>query len=84
MLYTGNEVQNGGFIFADTGSVLHHDLIGSAAGIDKLIGAGRTVNEVQKALGQPASDDPLCDQRFITRNYQTIESATAEGGEENA
>ena len=84
VLYTGAEVQNGGFIFADTGSVLHHDLIGSAAGIDKLIGAGRTVNEVQKALGQPASDDPLCDQRFITRNYQTIESATAEGGEENA
>lgn len=76
--HTVREIARGSRIEVDTGNILHHDVIGSAAGVDKLIGCGYTVNEVNRMLGQPASDDPLCDQRFITRNYQTMESAIAE------
>lgn len=76
--HTVREIARGSRIEVDTGNILHHDVIGSASGMDKLIGCGYTVNEVNRMLGQPASDDPLCDQRFITRNYQTMESAIAE------
>ena len=82
--HTVREIARGSRIEVDTGSILHHDVIGSAEGTDKLIGCGYTINEVNRMLGQPASDDPLCNQRFITRNYTTMESAIAEGGEDNA
>ena len=79
--HTPQEIMNGCRIKVDTGSILHHDLIGGAAGIDKLIACGYTLNEINRAAGQHESDDPLCNQRFITRNYQTIKSAMTEGGE---
>ena len=79
--HTPQEIMDGCRIEVDTGSILHHDLIGGAAGIDKLIACGYTLNEINRAAGQHESDDPLCNQRFITRNYQTVESAMTEGGE---
>lgn len=82
-LYTSQEITNGGCITVDTGSILHHDPIADSAGIDKLIGAGWTINEVRKALGAHALDDPDADTRFITKNYGTITEAL-EGGEEDA
>ena len=74
--HTMQEIANGCRIEVDTGNILHHDVIGSAAGLDKLIGCGYTLNEINRALGQPAVPDG--DVRFITRNYQTMESAIAE------
>jgi hypothetical protein len=82
-LYDKRSVQNGGCIFVDTGNVLHHDLIGSSTGIDKLMGAGWTINEINRALGQPKNNDPDCDTRFVTKNYGELRDI-AEGGEENA
>ena len=82
-LYDKRAVQNGGCIFVDTGNVLHHDLIGSSTGIDKLMGAGWTINEINRALGQPKNNDPDCDTRFVTKNYGELRDI-AEGGEENA
>lgn len=82
-LYSKRDVQNGGCIFVDTGNVLHHDLIGSSTGIDKLMGAGWTINEINRALGQPKNNDPDCDTRFVTKNYGELRDI-AEGGEENA
>lgn len=82
-LYTMQEIGNGCSIKVDTGCLLHHDLIKDSAGIDKLIGAGWTLNEVFRALGQPQSDAPECNTRFLTKNYGTIVEAI-EGGEENA
>ena len=80
-LHTRDEIASGSRITVDTGSILHHDLIADASGMDKLIGSGWTINEINRAAGQPESDDPVCSQRFITRNYQTMESALTEGGE---
>ena len=77
--HTMQEIVSGCRIEVDTGHILHHDVIGSAEGLDKLIGCGYTLNEINRALGQPAV--PGGDVRFITRNYQTMESAIAEGGE---
>lgn len=82
-LYTPQEIASGSRITVDTGSVMHHDLIGDAAGLDKLIGAGWTINEVRKALGQHETDDPDADVRFITKNYGTVAEAV-KGGEEDA
>lgn len=83
-IYDRRDVREGGYIFVDTGNILHHDLIGSASGIDKLIGAGWTLNEARRALGQHKLPDADADRRFITRNYQTMDSAIAEGGENHA
>ena len=82
-LYDSAEIASGSSIIVDTGSILHHDLIADSAGIDKLIGAGWTINEIRKALGAHALDDPDADVRFITKNYGTIAEAL-EGGEGNA
>ena len=82
-LYDKRAVQHGGCIFVDTGNVLHHDLIISSTGIDKLMGAGWTINEINRALGQPKNNDPDCDTRFVTKNYGELRDI-AEGGEENA
>ena len=81
-LYTVQEIANGSCIKVDTGSILHHDLIGGASGIDKLIGAGWTLNEIRKALGAHELDEPDANVRFITKNYGTLTEAI-EGGEEN-
>lgn len=82
-LYDSTEIASGSSIIVDTGSILHHDLIADSAGIDKLIGAGWTINEIRKALGAHALDDPGADVRFITKNYGAIAEAL-EGGEGNA
>lgn len=82
-LYDSAEIASGSSIIVDTGSILHHDLIADAAAIDKLIGAGWTINEIRKVLGAHALDDPDADVRFITKNYGTIAEAL-EGGEGNA
>ncbi len=82
-LYDSAEIASGSSIIVDTGSILHHDLIADSAGIDKLIGSGWTINEICKALGAHALDDPDADVRFITKNYGTIAEAL-EGGEGNA
>ncbi len=76
-----SDVIGGSFIMVETGCILHHDLIGSAAGADKLVGAGWTLNEVRKALGQNRLDDADADRRFITKNYAEMQDI-AEGGDE--
>lgn len=78
--HTLQEIANGCRIEVDTGNILHHDVIGCAEGLDKLIGCGYTLNEVNRAIGQHAV--PGGDVRFITKNYQTMEQAL-EGGEDN-
>lgn len=82
-LYTPQEIEDGCCILVDTGSILHHDLLADSAGIDKLTGAGWTLNEIRRAIGQHASDDPDCDVRFITKNYGTVKEAI-EGGDGDA
>jgi hypothetical protein len=81
-LYTMQEIARGFSIKVDVGSILYHDIIADSAGIDKLIGAGWTLNEMRRALGAHELDDPDANVRFITKNYGTLAGAM-EGGEEN-
>ena len=83
-IYTVDEIMRGCRIEVDTASILHHDLIGDAGKIDKLFGAGWSHNEIRPLLGQPTSDEDWANKHFITKNYETIEAAIAEGGETNA
>lgn len=80
-LHTTDEITKGSRIIVDTGTILHHDLIADASGADKLRGAGWTLNEILRALGQPESNDPAADQRYVTKNYGSME--IVEGGEQN-
>lgn len=81
-LYTPDEIVRGCSIEMYTGSILHHDLIGSAVNADKLIGSGWSHNEVRRALGQHAVQEDWADAHYITKNYQTMELAL-KGGEED-
>lgn len=81
-LHTDSELIDGCSIEMDTGSILHHDLIDSAANVDKLIGSGWSHNEVRRALGQHPIPAPWADEHYITKNYQTMELAM-KGGDEN-
>ena len=80
-LHTVGEITKGSHITVDTGSILHHDLIADASGADKLIGAGWTLNEIFRAFGQPESNEPIANQRFLTKNYGSM--TDAEGGEQD-
>lgn len=84
-LYKLEEIAKGDRIEVDTGAILHHDIIDEGSKIDKLFGAGWSHNEIRQALGQPTVPEKWADEHFITKNYETIDSAmTAEGGEGNA
>lgn len=83
-IYTIDEILRGCRIEVDTASILHHDLIEDAGKIDKLFGAGWSHNEIRPLLGQPTISETWANEHFITRNYETIDAAIAEGGETDA
>lgn len=82
-MFTPQEITAGSSMIMDTTTIRHVDLIGSAAGIDKLIGCGWSHNEVRHALGQHRINEPWADVHHITKNYQTMDQAM-NGGDDNA
>ncbi len=84
--YGFQEWQSGTYIRIDTSAILHFDLFGNAANIEKLIGSGAfSVNDVLKAAGQTEIMEPWADQHFVTKNFETMDGAMkridGEGGE---
>ena len=80
--YTG--FSQGTYLKIDTKSIKHVDLLSVATAIDKLIGSGAfCINDIRKAVGDEPIDEPWANQHFITKNYETVESAlkALEGGE---
>lgn len=75
-IYSIHDILRGCRIVVDTSAILHHDLIRDASGLDKLRGAGWTLNELFHAYGLPDSTDDTANKRYITKNYED-----AEGGE---
>lgn len=79
------EWERGNYMQIDTSAILHFDLFGNAANIEKLIGSGAfSVNAVRQAAGQTEIPEPWADQHFVTKNFETIQDAMErmEGGEE--
>ena len=61
-------------IYFDTTKIIHHDILSSANGIDKLISSGVfCVNDIRRLLGQPLIDEPWAWKHFLTKNYSDIE-----------
>jgi len=80
--YTG--FSQGTYLKIDTKCIKHIDLLDNATAIDKLIGSGAfCINDIRKAAGDEAIDEPWAWQHWITKNYETVENALTalEGGE---
>lgn len=75
----------GTYLKIDTKCIKHVDLLSVATAIDKLIGSGAfCINDIRKAVGDEPINEAWANQHFITKNYETVESALTalEGGEE--
>jgi HK97 family phage portal protein len=74
----------GTYLKIDTKCIKHVDLLSVATAIDKLIGSGAfCINDIRKAVGDEPINEAWASQHFITKNYETVESALTalEGGE---
>lgn len=84
---SGKAVLNGTYQMIDTGAVMHVDVFESAQGIYNMVGAGFSLNEIRRKLGDAPINDELADKHMISRNFATdlqdIEGNGQEGGIEN-
>ena len=67
----------------DTSAIMHFDLFGNAANIEKLIGSGAfSVNDVRRASGQTEILEDWAEQHFVTKNFERMNGAMnhMEGG----
>lgn len=76
----------GNFLRVDSSSILHYDLFGQAASVEKLIGSGvYSINDILRAAGQATIDEPWADEHFMTLNIERLEDmakALGKGGTE--
>lgn len=79
--YGLEEFKKGNFLQFDASSIIHFDLFGNAANIEKLIGGGVfTVNDVRRAAGQAPINEAWADAHYLTKNIGTVtDSANALG-----
>ena len=74
--YGFSEWKEGTYLQIDTSAILHFDLFGNAANIEKLIGsAAFCVNDVLDAAGMPKINEPWANQHFVTKNFETLDGA---------
>lgn len=69
--------RRGNYLRVDSSSILHYDLFGQAASIEKLIGSGYSINEVRHAAGQAEIHAPWADEHYLTKNIGTFADALA-------
>lgn len=63
----------GEYLQVDSTSIIHFDLFANAAGVEKLVGsAAFSINDVRRAAGQAAIDEPWADQHWMTRNIAAM------------
>lgn len=72
--------KRGDYLRMDSSAILHFDLFGNAAGIEKLLGAGWSLNDIRRAAGESPIKEPFADQHFLTKNIGQM--AAAEGAQE--
>lgn len=70
----------GSYLRMDSSSILHFDLFGQAANIEKLLGSGWSLNDIRRAAGEQPINEPWADEHLITKNIGRLE--TAEGAQE--
>lgn len=67
------------YLRVDSSSILHYDLFAQAGNIEKLIGSGYSVNEVRRASGDTAINEPWANAHYLTKNIGPIEQAGETG-----
>ncbi|MDD3393791.1 MAG: phage portal protein [Anaerotignum sp.] len=81
-----DEWKKGTHIRIDTSAILHFDIFGNAANIEKLVGSGAfSINDILKATGQSEIAEEWASQHFLTKNIGVIEDVAnaidGKGGE---
>jgi hypothetical protein len=72
--YTPRDILAGRYIKADGSKIRHVDVLGFAAGIDKLISCGfASVNEARELAGLKPINEEWADGYFVTKNYEAAE-----------
>lgn len=68
------------YLKVDTSRIKEVDISNLATALDKLFAIGGiTINNILEILGREPIKDPIGDQRFVTKNYQSVEAL--KGGE---
>lgn len=75
--YGFEQWKHGNYIKIDTSAMLHFDLFGNAANIEKLIGSGAfSINDIRRAAGLAIIAEDWADKHFMTLNISAMESVT--------
>lgn len=65
------EALNGTYMMIDTGAFIHVDVFEAAQGIYNLIGAGFSLNEIRRKIGDAQLNEKMADEHMITKNFTT-------------
>lgn len=77
--YSYEDYVNGDYVFMDTSTILHYDLLANAANVEKLVGAGLwSVNELRKKLGYTEINEEWANRHYLTKNIGTTQQAAEE------
>ena len=81
-MYTKDEYLSRTYIKVDTTRIKVIDVVALATALDKLFAIGvNTINDNSKMLGREPVDHEKANERFVTKNYQSLDSIGSEGGE---
>jgi len=82
-MYTKQQYLSRTYLKLDTTRMKVLDVVSLATAFDKLFAIGvNTINDNLRLLGRETIDDDYANQRYVTKNYQTIETVNNEKGGE--
>lgn len=65
--------RRGDYLVVDTSGIIHYDLFGEAANIEKLVGSGvYSINDLRRETGQAIINEPWANEHFMTLNIKPI------------
>lgn len=79
--YGYEAVRDGNYVQIDSSTIMHLDIFGNAANVEKLIGSGfLTIDQTRELAGLPPTGDEIGSKYFVTKNFADV--ATLGGGEQ--
>lgn len=82
--YGESRFVKGEFIKINTTAISHIDVVDKANFMEAMIRSGMTLNEINSLVSLPAVSDEIANVRFMTKNYDRMDSfSDVKGGEEN-
>lgn len=69
--------RSGDYLRVDSSALIHFDMFANAANVEKLAGSGcYTINDIRRASGAPAINQPWADEFYMTKNIGTVAAMT--------